>query len=161
QARQPDNPAVLRGLARCRSELGQLDQARQLLDALLVTNPHDAESLFERGRLAMQLDQPVEAEDWLRKAMVEAPNHFELNYSLYLCLQQRGKQEEAAKQSARVKWLQTQLRRLAELTNKIGESPQDAGLRYEVGRIFLETGQDQEGLRWLASALHEDPRHRP
>jgi Tfp pilus assembly protein PilF len=27
--------------------------------------------------------------------------------------------------------------------------------------IFLKNGQDKEGLRWLASALQEDPAHRP
>lgn len=161
RARQPDNPAVLRGLARCRWDLGQLDEARQLLDSLLAAHPREAEALYDRGRLAMQLDQPAEAEAWLRKAVVEAPHHYEASYSLYQCLQRRGNNEEAAKQLARLERLQAQLDCLTELTKKIGDSPRDAGLRYEVGLIFLDTGQDHEGLRWLASAVQEDPGHSP
>jgi Tfp pilus assembly protein PilF len=160
-ARQPDNSAVLRGMARCRWDLGQVEEARQLLDTLLASRPHDVEGLYEQGRLALQLGRSAEAEDRLRQAVAQAPHHYEANFALYQCLQMRGKQEESAKQLAEVERLQAQLAKLTELTKKIGERPSDAALRCEVGLIFLDTGQDQEGLRWLASALQEDPTHRP
>ena len=53
------------------------------------------------------------------------------------------------------------LKRLSELTKQIADAPGDANLRYEAGMIFLNNGQDGEGLRWLASALKENPSHRP
>src|SRR5262249_41821392 len=37
--RQPDNPAVLRGVARCWVGLGRLEEARRLLDAVLAVQP--------------------------------------------------------------------------------------------------------------------------
>jgi Tfp pilus assembly protein PilF len=40
-------------------------------------------------------------------------------------------------------------------------NPRDPNLRYKAGRIFLDSRQDAEGLRWLSSALQEDPNHRP
>jgi tetratricopeptide (TPR) repeat protein len=39
--RQPGEPEVLLGLARCRLELGETDEARRLLDALLAAQPRD------------------------------------------------------------------------------------------------------------------------
>ncbi len=40
-------------------------------------------------------------------------------------------------------------------------SPHDAGLHYELGMIAFRSGSPKEGLRWLESALREDPRHLP
>ena len=53
-----------------------------------------------------------------------------------------------------------QLARLGDLTRQVSESPHDPKPRTEAGIIFLRSGQVQEGLRWLASALQVDPQHR-
>ena len=51
------------------------------------------------------------------------------------------------------------LDRLDELTRQISIAPHNADLRFEAGQIMLRNGQETEGLRWLASALQEDPSH--
>src|SRR5262249_27825350 len=80
---------------------------------------------------------------------------------LYLCLQQQGKRDEAKETLARWERVCTDVRRLAELTKEVARGSRDPALRYEAGMIFLRNGRDKEALRWLATALQEDPAHRP
>jgi tetratricopeptide (TPR) repeat protein len=157
--RLPGTSAVLLGLARCRRDLGDLREARHIFDVVLTVDPHNVGALHDRGRLALQMDLPAEAEEWLLKALRLAPYDREVIYTLYQCLQVRGKTEEARAYKARLEETEAQLSRLAEVTKRIAATPHDADLRCEAGQIFLNTGQEREGLRWLASALHENPNH--
>jgi tetratricopeptide (TPR) repeat protein len=159
--RHPDRADVLVGLARCRREMGRPEEAKRLLELALAANPKHVAALHERGRVALEMDQPAEAEEWLRKAAAAAPNHQEITFTLYQCLQARGKTTEARQLHAQIERINASLERLGELTRKIAASPNDADLRYEAGMIFLNNGQEVEGLRWLASALNENPRHAP
>src|SRR5262249_16859685 len=62
QPRHPSSPKVLLGLARCRRELGQSEEAQQVLDELLAHDPEDFLALAERGRLALEAGDPTAAE---------------------------------------------------------------------------------------------------
>jgi thioredoxin-like negative regulator of GroEL len=42
---------------------------------------------------------------------------------------------------------------------EIASRPHDPEARYRAAVIYLRNGKNDEGLRWLTSALHEDPRH--
>jgi tetratricopeptide (TPR) repeat protein len=159
--RDPDRADVLVGLARCRRALGRPEEAQAFLDRVLATSPGHVAALHERGRLAVEQGQLAEAEDWLRKALAASPNHQEISFTLYQCLQARGKTAEAKQLLAQVEKINASLERLGDVTRKIAASPGDPDLRYEAGMIFLNSGQEMEGLRWLASALKEDPRHGP
>jgi tetratricopeptide (TPR) repeat protein len=150
---------VLLGLARGRRSLGQVDEARGLLDEVLATQPQNAEALSERGKLALQTGRAAEAEDWLRQALALAPYDRETNYTYYLCLRQQGREEEAARALEAVERIRADLQRVSELRQRIAASPRDAALRCEIGVIFLRNGQAREGLRWLQSALQLDPGH--
>jgi tetratricopeptide (TPR) repeat protein len=158
---QPGNPVVLLGLARCQRLLGRRDEARQLLEALLAGQPGHVETLSERGRLALETGEAAAAEDWLRKAVALAPYDRDALYLLYQCLLQRGRRDEAQSHLTRLEAIAADLQLLSELTRKIAAAPNDPALRHEAGLICLRNGQDQEGLRWLQSALQEDPNHRP
>jgi Tfp pilus assembly protein PilF len=159
--KQPKNPALLLGLARCHRLLGDSAEAAKLLDRLLEIAPRDVGALGERGRIYLEMRQPAEAEQWLRKAAELAPYDRDLNYALYLCLQQCGKSRDAEVYRAKLQEIENQLSRLREVTRRIGERPHDPALRHEAGTIFLRSGQAKEGLRWLYSALQEEPQHRP
>jgi Tfp pilus assembly protein PilF len=154
-----DTPQVLGGIACCQRELNHPEEARQLLDRVLALEPHNALALGERGRLAFQFESPAQAEKWLRRAVAELPAERDLLYSLSQCLQQLGKRNEAERIQARIREIEADLDRLGELTRQIASRPHDADLRCEAGQIMLRNGQETEGLRWLASALQEDPSH--
>jgi predicted Zn-dependent protease len=159
--REPGHVSARLGVTRCRRDLGQTEEAKQLLDALLAENPANVRVLHERGQLALQTNDAADAEAWLRKAVSLAPYDREVIYTLAQCLQMRGKHEEAKEYHKKREQIEASLERLSNLTREIAGNPHDAGLRYEAGMIFLNNGQDVEGLRWLESALREDPRHKP
>jgi Tfp pilus assembly protein PilF len=60
-----------------------------------------------------------------------------------------------------LKEIENHLSRLRKVTRHIAETPHDPALRHEAGMIFLNSGQNKEGLRWLYSALQEDPGYQP
>src|SRR5207302_4690608 len=139
--KQPTNPAVLLGLARCRRLLGEPEEAAKVLDVLLEHSPHDVAALGERGRLYWETGQPADAERLLRTATDLAPYDRDNIYALYLCLQQAGKSKEAEVYRAKLQEIDTQLGRLREVTGQIAQTPHDPGLRHEAGMIFLNSGQ--------------------
>jgi tetratricopeptide (TPR) repeat protein len=155
--RHSTDTEILLGLARCRRSLGQVDEARRLLDEVLAREKRHAEALSEHGKLALQTGQPVEAERWLRRALVEAPYDRETNYTLYLCLVQQEREQDAAEVLETVERIRADLQRVSELRRQVAASPRDPSLRYEAGMIFLRNGQKAEGLRWLRSALELNP----
>jgi tetratricopeptide (TPR) repeat protein len=158
------------GLARCHLELGRGGSTRVLLDELLQEQAKDptarqqlayAETLAERGRLELEAGHASAAERWLRQAVDTRPYEVPFLYLLLRCLKQGGKDAEAAALDVKLQECEKSLNRLRELTKAIAQSPHDAELRYEAGVIFLNHGQEREGLRWLESALRADPLHTP
>jgi tetratricopeptide (TPR) repeat protein len=159
--RQPQNAAAFVGLARCYRLLSDTDKARAALDAALALNPDEEGAISLRGRLEMETGHAAEAEPWLRRAAANAPYDRETVYSYYLCLRKLGKDDLARKYKEKADQIDAQLGRLGKLTALIEKSPHDPALRHEAGVIFLESGQPKEGLRWLQSALAEDPSNVP
>jgi tetratricopeptide (TPR) repeat protein len=155
----PESPPVLLGLARAQVALGRLEVAEQTLDRLLALSPRDVNGLVTKGKLEMSKGRPAAGEPWLRKATDLAPYDREAVYNLGQCLSQLGQKQAAAKWKERLKEVEADLARLNKLTQAIIQSPGDAAARCAAGKIFLKVGQDVEGLRWLQSALQEDPGH--
>jgi tetratricopeptide (TPR) repeat protein len=158
---RPDDPAVLLGLAVCRGQTGALQEARELLDRLLAADPRNAAALMERGRLALEMEDPAGAEVWLRKAVALDPSDRRSNHLLYVCLREQGKEEEAAQQQAHSIRVVNDLLRLGKiLGEEMTRSPTNVDLHCELGVLYLRNGQEKQGLRWLHSALRLDPTHR-
>lgn len=84
-------------LASVYRSLGRQEQAQQLLDELLERHPNDAMLLVERGRLALDQQQPQEAGRWLHRAVTIAPNNAQANLMLSRSLEQMGRGSEAKK----------------------------------------------------------------
>jgi tetratricopeptide (TPR) repeat protein len=160
--RQPNNPSVLFGLARCLAGKGQKEQALQLLDRLLADNPNDWKALGERGWLAVELDRPAEAEGFLRRAVSLAPPDLPVLIRLSDCLRLLGKKEEAREYKDNADRLKADFERAAQLGDLIrDQSPNNPDLRHELGCILLRLGKHQDALHWFRTALQKDPRHRP
>jgi tetratricopeptide (TPR) repeat protein len=154
---RPDDAAVRLALARCRARLGQAEEARQLLDALIETGDPAAAVLCERGKLALASGLDEEAEVWLRRAAGRAPHDRETVYQLRLCLERLGKEQEARDCASRLERIDADLKRMRVLMGQVLATPHDAVLRCEIGEIFLRNGLADDGVRWLGTALAEDP----
>jgi Tfp pilus assembly protein PilF len=157
----PDDPAIVVGLAKCKHELGQLEEAVHLLDAFLQSNPWEPKTLAEGGRIAMEQGNFKQAESWLRRAVDLAPFEKDIVFSFASLLEHQGKKEEAKTWRVRLKQVEADLERIKDLWERIGATPRDPLLRLEAGKLLLQNGQDQDGLRWIESALRENPQHQP
>jgi tetratricopeptide (TPR) repeat protein len=93
--RFPEDNRVRFPLGLVRRSLGQLDEARQLLDDVLASEPDHAPALVARGQIALDTQQPAEAERWLRRAWTLEPHEPETNLALGHCLKMLGRAEEA------------------------------------------------------------------
>jgi tetratricopeptide (TPR) repeat protein len=158
--RRPKDPAPLLGLARCEILLGRTEEGTKLLDQLLADHPRHALALRERGKVALQEGQAEQAEKWLRQAATLAPGDNQTAYILFNCLRLADKREEAAAALARFKSVEEDQERLNKCLEAAERAPQDPAPRSEAGAILLKLGEEEEGLRWLRSALRADPKYR-
>src|SRR5262249_27002566 len=110
----------------------------------------------------LQSGQLDKAESWLRRSLRRDPMDHRARYSLVLCLEQSGQQEEAQRQRRRLQQMEEDLAHFNKIvTREIAERPQDPALYCTLGQILLRAGQREEGLRWLQSALRLDPHYGP
>jgi len=161
---QPDNRAVQLGLAHCQRVLGQTAEAQRLLDAVLAEglqppHPLDAQVLCERAQLALAAGQLGKARDWLERALQKAPQDRQINYQYLQCLHRLRLPEEARRCEERIQRIDADLVELRQARQRATETPNDPRPRCQAGEVSLRLGQTKQGLRWLYSALQEDPEH--
>jgi tetratricopeptide (TPR) repeat protein len=158
--RHPNNLKLQVYLARSHDRLGRLDKAEQILMDLLARHPDYGPALAERGKLALRAGRTIEAEKWLRQAILLEPGDVPAHYQLVLCLEMNGKLEEAEQARARLEQVEGDMRRVQDIAReKMQRTPHDPDLHYELGAIALRHGLDESGLRWLNRALEEKPDH--
>jgi tetratricopeptide (TPR) repeat protein len=159
--RQPDNPDVLLGMARCQVDDHELDDARRLLDTLLEQHPDHVPGLVERARLAFFTGSSAEADVLLGKALRHAPQDREALRVQLLYLEAEGKTEEAHACRAQLDRVEADLARVNTLMLRTVDAPQDPAPRYEIGMIMLRNGRQEAGVGWLYAALQADPHYQP
>ncbi len=160
--RQPDNPEVLVRLAFAWNAAGKLGPSLELIDKVLAGHPDLPSALSARGQLSYQAERPDEAEMWLQRAIAANPFDRTAHYVLQQCLEQQGKQTEAAAQQKELKRVEEAIARMLTITNRLmPKTPHDAALHHELGTILMLMGKDELALRWFHSALREDPAYRP
>lgn len=160
--RFPENLMVQVYLARVQDRQGHSEEAEKILDAVLARQPRYAPALAERGKLALRAEQFEQAEKWLREASTLEPGDFQAHYQLSQCLEKVGKSEEAQKEQAHLQQIEDDIKQIQEIANgRLEAQPHNVELHYRAGTIALRAGSVEEGLRWLHSALKEDPNHQP
>jgi Flp pilus assembly protein TadD len=157
---RPNDPGVLVPLALARNGLGQAAEAARLLDEQLARQPQSLPALRSRGKVALDQGQLAQAETWLRRAVAVGPHDHKANFLLHQCLVRQGRTDEARALKAKLDPLEADLARATEIENRLMPfHPTDKALHYELGVIFLRTGQEEKGVRWLESALRLDPHY--
>lgn len=160
--RQPDNPSVLFGLARCWSGRGNKQQALPLLDRALASHPDDWKALGERGWMLVQLDRPADGERDLRRAVALAPPDLPLWTRFADCLRLLGKDAEARALQVDADRLKADFQRAEQLGARIREhDPDNPDLRHELAALLLRLAKVEDALHWFGTALGKNPRHRP
>lgn len=158
--RLPGNSHLQVDLARTLEETSQSKEAEAILDEVLARDPRFAAALALRGKLAMNAKRYDEAEKLFRQAVAVEPSDIQTQFQLYKCLEKNDKPEEAQQVNARIDQLKKDIERIQAIsTQEMQLNPRSPQLRYEAGTIALRAGAVEEGLRWLYSALKEDPDH--
>ena len=159
---QPDNLRVQVGLAECRYALDESDEAHRLLDRALTRQPEFAPALALRGRLALESGEHRTAETWLRQAVRRAPSDHQARYNLIRCLNHNDKAREAQQHEKWLRQREQDVKRFHEIvTRDLAKSPRDPALHCTLGELLLRSGHEAEGLRWLDSALRQNPQFPP
>jgi tetratricopeptide (TPR) repeat protein len=153
---RPQDARVVLALGHCRQEEGLQDDARNVVDDLLKSQPNLVAALVERGRIAIQKGQLEDAERWLRKAVERGPDHAEACFVLQRCLDILNKDDASLAQR-----VQHNEERQAALRLKIQDAPNDPALLTQQGRWVLRAGQWQEAVGWFYLALAADPKFVP
>jgi Flp pilus assembly protein TadD len=150
------------GLAECRDGMGETDEAVRLVDAVLARKPNFPAALSYRGQLAFKNAQLTEAENWLRQAIRANPSDVRARYTLILCLAQSSLEDEAREQQKQLKQLEQDVTRFNELVIKeIPKRPMDPALHCELGLLLKRSGQREQAIHWLQSALELDSTYAP
>jgi tetratricopeptide (TPR) repeat protein len=159
---QPDNLRVQVGLAECRRALGEREESERLVDEVLAEHADYEPALALRGRLALESGQNAEAEVWLRQAVSRTPSDHEARYNLILCLFNNDKPAEAKQHEQELRLWEEGVKRFNEIVSQeMPKKPNDPALHCELGELLLRSGHQEEGLRWLHSALRQDPQYAP
>jgi tetratricopeptide (TPR) repeat protein len=159
--RRGDEPETLLGLARCRIDAHELEEARELLDTLLARRPEDVAALVERGRVAFLSEGTPAAVAWLRRAVDSGPHDLQAHRLLLLYLDANNDQEGAEACRAALRAIEADRTRSAVLIQQARDSPHDPAVRCELGALLLRNGLEAQALHWLAAALKEDPTYGP
>ena len=156
-------PDVLIGLAECHRRLTQTSSAvsllKQALDRDLSAVQH-ASVLCELGQIAADEGRFHEAITNLDEATRLAPYQAPIWYSLSQAYARTGdevRSRELLEQSERIR---SQSLRAEEITQQLLKTPNNADLRYEVGKIMMDLGMKKEGAGWLQTAIQIQPNHR-
>jgi tetratricopeptide (TPR) repeat protein len=160
-AKEPDNPDVITGLARCYRNQGMSDKARQILQNLPAKSQDRPAVWRERGLLALQAQQWAEAEKWLQRVVEQQPRDLEPLNALFRCLTQQHKTQEASLFKSRLDQIDAADKQLKKVMEKVATMQAGADVYYEGGQIALSNGQDREAERWFYGALRCDANHRP
>jgi predicted Zn-dependent protease len=157
--RQPDDPTLIANLGKCWLDQDRVAEARSLVAKALTAHPHDADLLMVRGLIAHREGQLSQAEAWLRQALASKPSLQPAHYTLILVLGQQGKTAEEEKAKEQLRNVEADLKRMDDLIQQVTREPYNPQLRYEVARLLLKMGEDQEGDNWLRMALALNPYH--
>ena len=160
---KPEDDDVLLGAAKCKFGLANFDECKVLLDRLIDKNPENTDALALRGKLALFMENAVDAERWNRKALAIDPNHHEASYNLEQCLLSQGKLEEAEEEARNRKAIEADMNRVQDLLmNHLARPTMPrAEVYHELGEILLRRGQTEMGIFWLYKALGRDPAYQP
>ncbi len=128
------------------AEEGNLEEARQHFESALHINPDNASAEVNLGNaLATEGEHAQEAMELLTKGLETMPNSPDGQNGLGVALAHAGNLEEAT----------------AHLLKAVELAPQDAGYRYNLGRVFAAQSRYAEALPQFAEAARLTNRQDP
>lgn len=158
-AEAPDQPDIFVALARCRFQRADTAEARELVHRALVQLPEH----FEARRLVAEIELAeghfAEAAAVLEELFRQRPYDPTIRHALGRALRALGRAAEAKPHFDYLAEAEPALHRLEQHIRQVLTEPQNAELRFQIGRTLLRYGSPEDGARWLRTVLEIDPKH--
>jgi len=136
------------------------EAAQQLLQQGLSVHP-DASALLARlGILLLNVGEPVQASEYLERAIRSAPDHAEAYYNLGQAYLQNGLREQGQAVLGYFELLQSNYRELLDLKTALVLNPSDATACFGLGKVYGRIGRYEAARRAYRAVLQIDPSHR-
>lgn len=152
--------AATLGLARCLRTLGRQPEAESALTKRLAEAPGDQELTIELANSYIERGNYEPALKMLEPLVTRDSRNRELRYAYGVALRSVGRGSEAEPHLAYAAEAGREFDRIQVLTHQAIGQPQNAEIRYEIGRSLLKYGVYKEAIVWLESALQCDPMHK-
>ncbi len=151
------------GQAKCHSNLGATDKARELLDEVLQADPGHVEANLDRARIALGEREYELAYQLLKPLVAQHSRNYDLRQVYSSALRRVGQIEAADREADAVAEARKELQRAHGLSLQLQKKERegDVAVRHEVGMIHLKYSSDREGLTWLFGVFNYDPDHKP
>jgi Tfp pilus assembly protein PilF len=160
---QAGRPDFQLAMGECRFLQGREEEARALFDRVLAARPDDPDALLYRGKIELQIGRPEDAETFFRRSIQADPLSIAAQAGLFDSLRGRpGREAEADAVQEKYLRMAAGARRMHELlTGEVESASADPGPAAELGKLYMDAGQDDLAIYWLNTALKRDPSHKP
>jgi tetratricopeptide (TPR) repeat protein len=155
----PGDANGLYGVAFCQYSLGKTAPARAALKEILAVSKDNYKALFLQGKIEFADDKPEEAFQWLRKAERLAPRESDITHTMIVVLQRLNRTEEAEKYVKRQQEILDLHDQLIKYRKQLRRDPFNVELRYQIGRLNMLLGRDDEAYQWFVMVLRLNPTH--
>jgi tetratricopeptide (TPR) repeat protein len=168
------NAAPRIGEARALRSLGEVDEARRILEAVVTLSREDVRRSFQRvgdrfegapaklelGTLESASGRYKQALPWLDAAVRANPRDLSARHAWGIALRGVGRNDEAARELAAVREARIALREVDRLADLIHKNPDLVDERVRIGELYLKYESQLTGEFWLNTALARDPRNK-
>ncbi len=155
----PDNPEVLVWLARCCFERADVAEARQWVQQALAQSAEHFEARRLLAEIHLAEGRFADAVAVLDPLFRQRPYDPTIRHALGRALRALGRTAEAKLHFDYLAEAEPALHRMEQQVRQVLSNPQDAELRYQIGRTLLRYGSPEDGARWLRTVLEIDPQH--
>jgi len=159
--RAPEDPDVLALSARRARDLGRTDEAGELADRALRSDPSNFDALLVRARLRFLSRQPKLAIVDLEKALSVNTNDVATLQLLLQSQETLGLTHEAAQTRDRADRARDRVALMDRLTKVIDQRPDDPEPRWRMGRAAIDGEMYVLAYQCFQAALYLDPNCQP
>ena len=151
QAQAPEDAQILLTLGRIRMEKARapedLKAIQTLQETALRADPDNPDVWYDKGRIAMRLEQPTEAIEYFRRTLQLSPQHLGAMNQLERALRKAGRTADADRLAKIFQKRVLEDREETQLEERITHYPQDWDAQARLTELYLNT--DKRGLATL------------
>jgi tetratricopeptide (TPR) repeat protein len=155
----PEDAEIHYLLARCAFARGDAQLAIQRLGETLELAPDHLDARRLKGQLDLAQGNSEAARRELELVVSRRGYDVLAREALGRALRNLGQDKEAKAQLEFVARAQESIGRLNRLMREALAKPEDAELRYQIGKILFEYGPPEDAAKWMRAALQRKPDH--